>query len=207
MNLKKSYKGGLNVTQYMKIFTIQNGKVTDGASVQTLDVTAGLKIPAVIIGSNKEKCDKLGVLPVTLKHQEFAEWEKNGAVMIYNAALGFAPIRLISSKNNNTLDQCIVVFRTQFGFRGRTEHTGDKKYHSGYFRLPGRPLVTGKITSGGFGRQGAGQQIIAQIPQNQVFRTAYTGLLFGEPNEHYYIYKEGKIISVTGEERAKMKSF
>lgn len=67
--------------------------------------------------------------------------------------------------------------------------------------FPGEILVTGYIAQGDAGRMGSGSQHIAVMPANTVFRTAYTGRLYGAPKAHYYIYRDGEILAATKEER------
>jgi len=54
--------------------------------------------------------------------------------------------------------------------------------------FPGQVLVRGTIAQGAAGRMGCGEQIIAVIPAGKVFRTAYSGRLYGTPSAHYYVY-------------------
>ena len=67
--------------------------------------------------------------------------------------------------------------------------------------FPGETICKGVIAQGDAGRMGSGEQLVAIIPAGEVFRTAYSGRLYGQPVEHYYIYKNGKVISTTKEER------
>jgi hypothetical protein len=48
---------------------------------------------------------------------------------------------------------------------------------------------------------GSGSQLVAVMPANIVFRTAYRGRLYGEPAEHYYLFRDGQLLSATWEER------
>jgi len=67
--------------------------------------------------------------------------------------------------------------------------------------FPGETICKGVIAQGDAGRMGSGEQLVAIIPAGEVFRTAYSGRLYGAPSEHYYIYRDGQILAATREER------
>lgn len=62
-------------------------------------------------------------------------------------------------------------------------------------------MCEGIIAQGEAGRMGSGSQIIAVMPADTVFRTGYSGRLYGDPAEHYYIFRDRQILSATLEER------
>lgn len=70
-----------------------------------------------------------------------------------------------------------------------------------YHSFPGEILSSGVIAQGDAGRMGSGDQYVAIIPADVVFRTGYTGRLYGYPSEHYYIFRDGQLLAVTREER------
>ena len=70
-----------------------------------------------------------------------------------------------------------------------------------YLPFPGEVICSGIIAQGAAGRMGSGRQLVAVIPANTVFRTAYGGRLYGAPGAHYYIYRDGKILVATWKER------
>lgn len=70
-----------------------------------------------------------------------------------------------------------------------------------FYPFPGEILSSGIIAQGDAGRMGRGNQYVAILPADTVFRTAYSGRLYGQPAEHYYIYREGQLLAVTQEER------
>lgn len=74
--------------------------------------------------------------------------------------------------------------------------------HLGFLPFPGEILAKGVIAQGDAGRAGSGEQLIAVIPAEMVFRTGYSGRLYGGPSAHYYILRDGKVISATWDERA-----
>lgn len=67
--------------------------------------------------------------------------------------------------------------------------------------FPGEILCEGVIAQGDAGRMGRGCQYVAIIPANTVFRTGYSGRLYGQPAAHYYIFKDGQLLAATWEER------
>jgi len=198
----------------MKVFTIENGKVTEGAKVETFTLSgAGVTIPAILVGE-QGRGRQLGVLPVQLLPEKYQEWQEKGEVTIYAAEVGQTRAgkpKLIEASEVPNTGRCVCVFRTKIGFRGSNEHTGDrdggtkeKFWGEGIptFRpFPGEIITTGRIAQGDAGRMGSGDQIVAVMPAGVVFRTGYSGRLYGAPAAHYYIYKDGQILSATWEER------
>ena len=70
-----------------------------------------------------------------------------------------------------------------------------------FYPFPGEILCEGVIAQGDAGRMGSGSQLVAVMPAGIVFRTGYSGRLYGEPPEHYYLFRDGQILSATWEER------
>ena len=243
----------------MKIFTIKSGDVREGVKVESFTLKgAGISIPAVIIGE-EGRGRELGVLPVQLLPESYAEWKEKGYTRIHSAEVGATKAgkpKLLQTEDTDTdtTEKCICVFRTMIGFRGGNSHTGDKedeywvresfadfpesvpikeKYtwdeverygleylkvrHPGkedmyppdiafkrkvfYRPFPGEILSSGVIAQGDAGRMGRGGQYVAIIPAGVVFRTGYSGRLYGSPSEHYYIFRDGQLLAATWEER------
>lgn len=67
--------------------------------------------------------------------------------------------------------------------------------------FPGEILVDGVIAQGDAGRMGSGSQYVALIPKGAVFRTGYSGRLYGKPVAHYYMWDGARLLSATWEER------
>lgn len=67
--------------------------------------------------------------------------------------------------------------------------------------FPGEILCEGIIAQGDAGRMGSGKQLVAIMPANTVFRTGYSGRLYGQPAAHYYIFRDGQLLVATWEER------
>lgn len=139
--------------------------------------------------------------------------------------------KLIAATAATDTDHVICVLRTPMGFRGGNEHTGDcvkwvcdrdaycdarssapgepktcpkcgfESILVTYSKFPGQILTEGKIAQGDAGRMGSGQQLIALIPADVVFRTGYFGRLYGKPASHYYKWTGEKLLSATWEER------
>ncbi len=137
--------------------------------------------------------------------------------------------KLISAREASSPDFIIAVMVTKIGFRGSNAHTGDRvgwkcracstegagmyapatcpkcgesTFETVFAPFPAEVLARGIIAQGDAGRMGSGEQFIALIPRNTVFRTAYTGRLYGEPKSHYYAWDGQKVIAATWEERA-----
>lgn len=240
----------------MKIFTVENGKVTEGACVNSFTLKgAGVTIPAILIGE-EGRGRELGVLPVQLLPEQYKEWQEEGRTYIHSAKIGTTKAgkpKLSQTEGADTTEKCICVFRTQIGFRGSNSHTGDRKdeywvrdwynslplpesapekerytreeveaivaaitppekkgiwrWDAGFERkiefrpFPGEIICEGIIAQGQAGRMGSGEQLVAILPADTVFRTSYSGRLYGAPPAHYYVYKDGQLLSATWEER------
>lgn len=246
----------------MKIYTIESGKVSEGARIDSFTLKgAGVTIPTIIVGE-KGRGRELGVLPVSLLPEQQKEWEEKGEVFITAAEIGQTRAgkpKLISRAIPTTNEEVIVVFRTRIGYRGSNSHAGDRKkvYYilDDFFRdtavkagiplkdeytedevlqyapllvkseniwfndftnlspttgfdeilefhpFPGRVIVKGVIAQGDAGRMGRGEQLVAVMPKGIVFRTGYTGRLYGASPSHYYIWTGEKLLSATWEER------
>jgi len=202
----------------MKIFTIKNGKVENGGFVDKFALKgAGISIPAILVGE-AGRGRELGVLPIQLLGPQYKEWQANGFTRIEFAEIGTTKsgkpklIAKDSATTNN--DKIICIFRTPIGFRGGNNHTGDrigeeeyddfgaKKSRLIFAPFPGEILVRGVIAQGDAGRMGAGDQLVAVIPKNVVFRTSYSGRLYGAPSAHYYCWDGEQLLGgLTWDER------
>ena len=76
-----------------------------------------------------------------------------------------------------------------------------------FLPFPGEILCEGIIAQGAAGRMGSGDQLVAVMPAGIVFRTGYYGRLYGAPAAHYYIFRDGQILSATWEEREAAEIF
>lgn len=239
----------------MKVFTIESGEVTEGVRVDSFTLKgAGVSIPAIIVGE-EGRGRELGVLPVHLLPDTYAEWEKEGYVYIHSAEVGTTKAgkpKLFQTEDVDIEEKCICVFRTEIGVRGSNSHTGDRKseyYVPGwrpdievlgekglkkrytkqeaislteelsslegreyewdviferkleFHPFPGEIICTGIIAQGDAGRAGSGEQLVAILPADTVFRTGYGGRLYGKPAAHYYVFRDGELLSATWEER------
>lgn len=117
--------------EIMRIYTIEDGVVTDGSVVEKFTIRgAGITIPAIIVGE-EGRGRQLGILPVHLPDPLYAQWNEKGSVKIVAAALSSTKSgrpKLIAHpiEDVNTNEKCLVVFRTPIGFRGGNQHTGDR---------------------------------------------------------------------------------
>ena len=194
----------------MKIFTIRSGEVEEGVRVDSFTLKgAGVSIPAVLIGE-EGRGRRLGVLPVQLLPEKYKEWQEKGTVLIHSAKVGETKAgkpKLIETSGITDTEKCICVFRTRIGYRGANEHTGDRDggtegaEHPTFLPFPGEVLCEGIVAQGDAGRMGSGSQLVAVMPAGIVFRTGYSGRLYGEPAEHYYLFRDGQLLSATWEER------
>ena len=70
-----------------------------------------------------------------------------------------------------------------------------------FAEFPGEILTEGTIAQGAAGRMGSGRQLVAIVPAGAVFRTGYSGRLYGHPSSHYYMWDGEALLSATWQER------
>lgn len=190
-----------------KTFTVAAGEVTPGAQIQEFVLKgADTRIPAILIGE-EGRGRRLGVLPVSgVTPKETLLAAQIGQTRAGNPKLIAAPVEKAEDS------AVIVVLRTPIGFRGSNVHTGDRSPEwtedtPNYLPFPGQILVGGRIAQGDAGAMGSGDQYVALIPKGAVFRTAYTGRLYGLPGHHYYMWDGQKLLAATWNERALTEIF
>ena len=199
-----------------RVFTIESGSVKEGAVVETLHLKgAGIDIPAIFVGEQGRGRER-GVLPVQIPSALQAEWKEKGQVRIASAEVGTTKAgkpKLYArvGEGIDAGDRVICVFRTKIGFRGGNSHTGDRTgetkkgafgdEHITFLDFPGETLVSGCIAQGMAGRMGGGEQSVATMPKGVVFRTGYSGRLYGSPSAHYYLWNGERLLAVTWDER------
>jgi len=183
----------------MKVFTMQNGRATEGAVVKTLPI-GGVDRPVLTVGQDG-RGRKLGFILVQLLPEQQEELARNGRTTITDCRINETPRRIISC-GPSADDKVLCVLRTHIGFRGSNYHTGDwDPEKEDYLPFPGEVIAWGRIAQGDAGRMGSGEQLLAVIPKGVVFRTAYTGRLYGEPEEHFWCFDGETILSLTRDER------
>lgn len=193
----------------MKVFTINSGSVSEGAEVQDVTIeSAGFTFQAISVGE-QGRGRKQATLPVDGRA---CVGSRETGRKVLNAEVGKTKSgkpKLFSERDSDN-SKCVVVFRTKIGFRGGNSHTGDRKgienegeYNErlAFEEFPGEILAQGSIAQGTAGRMGGGSQLIAVMPKGVVFRTGYSGRLYGNPSAHYYVFDGEKIVAVTWEER------
>ncbi len=136
--------------------------------------------------------------------------------------------KLFSKPAATSDNKVVVVFNTMIGFRGGNSHTGDRAgwtcscgesadtarpekcpkcgsaegLKNKFAQFLGEVIAKGVIAEGDAGRAGSGEQLIALIPKDVVFRTFYSGRLYGKPAAHYYVWNGEKLLAATWEERS-----
>lgn len=211
----------------MKVFTIKSGEVSEGATVGKFVLSGGATAPAILVGE-EGRGRGLGAVPV---------FGTDGRVTCCDVGEMRSGRKKLTASENDDNDKCVIVFRTKIGYRGGNEHTGDRagwecnfydcpkpsgdgnrptvcpecgrksdiRIHFADF--PGEIIAEGTIAQGAAGRAGSGQQIVAIMPKGIVFRTGYSGRLYGSPAAHYYVFDGEKITPATWEEREMLDLF
>ena len=196
----------------MKVFTL-DCCVFAGANVTTFIIQNGaMSIPAIIIGESGRGRSQ-GVLPVELLPENYKKWKAGERVRIEFAEVittksGKPKLKELAD-HATTVTACICVMPTKYGFRGGNEHTGEQNGTKGEFTnavptfapFPAMQILAeGATAQGDAGRMGGGTEYIAVMPERTVFRTAYSGRLYGAPSEHLYWYNAGEMVCGTPEE-------
>lgn len=214
----------------LQVFTVESGLVSEGAKISNLHLKeANIDIPAILVGEEGRGRfqEAMPVDRPPMGNLIFAEIGQTKA----------GKPKFFSKDSATTDEKIVVVFRTKMGFRGGNSHTGDragwkcskcdatgkeliapetcpKCESTGYdgpkhffAQFPGKKLVRGIIAEGDAGRMGSGEQLIAVMPKGVVFRTSYSGRLYGNPDAHYYLWNGEKLIAVTWEERSNSEIF
>lgn len=211
-------ENGQIITQFRnkiyQIVTLHNGKVQQGASVGRLQLKgAGIEIPVLAVGE-EGRGRRRGIVSVQLGRDSQAQWEAKKDVFLKTAVLGTTKagkLKLMERGGNMCDDHVLAIFHTQIGFRGGNSHTGDRtgEYQENPYGeprplfkpFPGITLEAGVIAEGAAGRMGSGEQLIALIPKGEVFRTGYSGRLYGGPSAHYYQFDGQRVLAATWDER------
>lgn len=192
----------------MRIFTIDSA-VSEGAKVETLEINgANVSIPVIYVGESG-RGSKLGSVPVHLLPAQHAAWQRGETVVIYNCTMGQTKsgrhkiIETPGSSDNQA--QCMVVFRTPIGFRGSNSHTGGRaadysEENRSFLPFPGNILASGVISQGAAGRMVSGDQYVAIMPKDIIFRTSIMGRLYGAEGVHYHVFNGETILRMTPEE-------
>jgi len=213
----------------MKIFTINSGAVENGAKVDKLVLSQpGVTIAAILVGEKGRGRD-LGTLPVAdvepddridacelsqtksgkpklIPHAN--EAESQTCLVVFKTKIGFR------GGNSHTGDRnglhavrSLLNPITDVSLEDAQHYCQEHEIHpdnikpAGFLPFPGEIICRGSIAQGDAGAMGSGAQIIAVIPRNVVFRTGYSGRLYGAPSAHYYVFNGSKILAATWEER------
>lgn len=195
----------------MKLYSVNGSRVEVGAPVETYTLKSNdSKIPVLRVGEDG-RGRKEEMLPLELLPSSYKAWKEGKEVIISFVELtttkaGKPKLREVAT--SETTDKCVVVFNTQIGYRGGNSHTGDRcqtqtsEDNLTFEKFPAlETLAEGIIAQGTAGNMGSGAQLIAVMPANIVFRTGYSGRLYGEPAAHYYRFDGAKLQVATWEDR------
>lgn len=194
-----------------KIFTVASGEATPGVIVDSFTLKgASVTIPVIFIGE-EGRGRQLSHIPVELPKELYSEWKEKGKAKLLFAEIGRTKTdkpKLIGKTISDSDEKMIGIFPTMIGFRGGNSHTGDRTPETfnnedavEFLDFPGEILCKGQIAQGDAGRMGNGDQLIAVLSKEVVFRTSYSGRLYGAPSSHYYKFDGNTIQSFTWEER------
>lgn len=117
----------------MKLFTVRNGKVTEGAEIQKVALKgAGVEIDAIVVGEEGRGRVR-GMLSVqgapadgVLRFATLGTTQSGKPKLVAAQSAG--------EQDSCEQDSCIVVFRTEAGYRGDAHHTGDR---NGLYKIAG----------------------------------------------------------------------
>lgn len=215
----------------MEVYTIIQGRVDRGVKIQRFKIQQEIEIPAVLIGEEGRgrQLAVMPVQLLPEIYTLWKQGEDVCVLHADIGTTRSGRPRLIQIPTSSPDDSDILaVFYTTIGFRGFNVHTGDQvriyckncgnsdigfcdwqvcpQCGSGaigyeYESFPGSILLTGIIAQGDAGRMGSGEQIIARLPKNKVFRVGLGGRLYGAPSEYFYCWGDGQLFCLTREQR------
>ncbi len=199
--------------------------VTDGAKVEAVAIkAANTSISAVIIGEEGRGRER-AVLPCPA----VPEGERLMAASVGTSQSGKP--RLNAAQGAPSPDETIIVFRTPMGVRGGNAHTGEpvgwkcpcgasgsdatpdtcpqcaasRTGYSGPRRefapFPGEIIARGRIAEGDAGRMGSGEQLVAVVKKNAVFRIRIFSDGRRRPSVYYGNWDGEHVVLMTAEER------
>lgn len=166
------------------------------------------------VWDHAEKCSSCGVAmgpktPGTHTRSHPLAGEVRGRLMAaeIGQTQGGRP-KLLAQDAPDATEKVLVVFRTRIGYRGGNSHTGDRTPETrhldsgaSFLPFPGEIICRGRIAQGDAGGMGAGEHLVALMPKGVVFRTGYSGRLYGAPSSHYYKWDGERLMSITWDER------
>jgi hypothetical protein len=184
----------------MKIFTVGNGTVEEGATVGKVTIkSADIQISAVCVGETG-RGRKFSYIPISGVQED---QKRVTNVKLSETRTGKPKFIAIPEDDSDT-DECILVLRHTAGFRGGAMITGDRVdlENDKLFRdFPGEIILEGEIAQGAAGRMGGNSQYIAKLQKGDVFRIKRTGRLYGNPTSYYGCFDGNKLTLVTWQDR------
>jgi hypothetical protein len=158
-----------------KLIAVSEGTMSSEAAIVVLRTPIGFR------GGNSHTGDRLPLgEPVACPHR--------GQVVMWRGTCGKCGVKLIPGEEGwmrDTHPPDVGVAPAPLTFKP----------------FPGQILATGRIAQGDAGWMGAGDQYVVLMPREVVFRTAYSGKLYGRPSEHYYVFDGSKVHACTSQER------
>lgn len=170
----------------MKAFTVESGRVSTGIAVGAVTLKdVGADVPGLVVG-RRGRGNRLVSLPFQLSLEQLAVWRKKGEVLVYYVSPGEnedGKINLLSREGDNSSEKAICFFR------GARDYSGGRSM-SGYEKFPGDLITKGYVSQA----EGSYCQIVAVMPKEVVFRTAYRNELSGVVSEYFYVYDGENIL-------------
>jgi hypothetical protein len=183
----------------MKIFTVGNGDVMEGAKVGKVTIkSADVQISAICVGE-EGRGRKFSYIPISGVQED---QKKVTNVKLSETRTGKA--KFIVLEDDNDMNECILVLRHTAGYRGSAYVTGDRVNFDSdelFQDFPGEVICEGAIAQGTAGRMGGNSQYIAKLQKGDVFRIKRTGRLYGNPKSYYGCFDGDKLTLVTWQDR------
>jgi hypothetical protein len=185
----------------MKIFTVGNGDVMEGAVIGTVKIkSADVEIKAVCVGESG-RGRKFSYIPIQGIDEDT---KKVTNVKLSQTRTGKPKFIQINPEDDSDTNECVIVFKHTAGFRGSAYLTGDRvdmESDQKFKDFPGEIILEGAIAQGDAGRMGGNSQYIAKLQKGDIFRIKRTGRLYGNPPSYYGSFDGEKIILVTWQDR------
>lgn len=197
----------------MRIFTIENGKVSDGAKVNACCVFDKEKtFPAIVVGEHTARTH-LGILPIYLNDDQYRSLLANGETVIHYGSLKTIDrnVRLFAQDSpDSERNEVLCVFLTDTPHNGRNLHGGDFRGEAHQFgrnrnqplaKFPGVTIARGTVFRGEQTHNRYGSQLVATIPVGEIF-TVCSFEWNGESQYHSFLWTGNEMLGgITPDER------
>lgn len=184
----------------MRIYTVYKDSVSEGARVTTVTLTQDVIIPAIAVGESGRGRQRSYIPLKLLDNNNLDDY------VVKNVAVGFTKSgRTKFFEIDEDSDSDIIIIDTNdHGFRGgNVRHIiDDNGTELEFGNIDGKItiLAVGISADGMAGRMASSSQIIFKVTPPLTYKVSYTGRMYGQERDYYYIITEKGITAIAGRE-------